>query len=80
MAVAKASQAISMELSWGRVVRRLLEVALEQGGADRTRWLLASGIAAVLQAGASPALACKCAVTSRAVRSPRRRSPSRDGP
>jgi PAS domain S-box-containing protein len=35
MAVAKASQAISMELSWEQVVRRLLEVALEQGGADR---------------------------------------------
>ena len=32
MAVAKASQAISMELSWERVARRLLEVALEQGG------------------------------------------------
>jgi PAS domain S-box-containing protein len=39
MAVAKASQAISMELSWERVARRLLEVALEQGGADRS-WLL----------------------------------------
>jgi PAS domain S-box-containing protein len=35
MAVAKASQAISIELSWDRVARRLLEVALEQGGADR---------------------------------------------
>jgi PAS domain S-box-containing protein len=35
MAVAKASQAISSELSWERVARRLLEVALEQGGADR---------------------------------------------
>jgi PAS domain S-box-containing protein len=35
MAVAKASQAISIELSWERVARRLLEVALEQGGADR---------------------------------------------
>lgn len=35
LAVAKASQAISMELSWERVARRLLEVALEQGGADR---------------------------------------------
>jgi PAS domain S-box-containing protein len=34
MAVAKASQAISGELSWGHVVRRLLEVALEHGGAD----------------------------------------------
>jgi len=35
MAVAKASQAISIELSWDRVAQRLLEVALEQGGADR---------------------------------------------
>jgi len=35
MAVAKASQAISGELSWERVARRLLEVAVEQGGADR---------------------------------------------
>jgi PAS domain S-box-containing protein len=35
MAVAKASQAISIELSWERVARRLLEVALEQGSADR---------------------------------------------
>jgi len=34
MAVAKASQAISIELSWERVAQRLLEVALEQGGAD----------------------------------------------
>ena len=35
MAVAKASQAISMELSWEQVAGRLLEVALEHGGADR---------------------------------------------
>jgi PAS domain S-box-containing protein len=34
MAVAKASQAISMELTWERVAGRLLEVALEHGGAD----------------------------------------------
>ena len=35
LAVAKASQAISMELSWEQVAGRLLEVALEHGGADR---------------------------------------------
>ena len=35
LAVAKASQAISVELSWERVARQLLQVALEQGGADR---------------------------------------------
>src|SRR5262249_22268537 len=35
MAVAKASQAISRELSWEQVAGRLLEVALEQGAANR---------------------------------------------
>ncbi|HEY8943692.1 MAG TPA: ATP-binding protein, partial [Polyangiaceae bacterium] len=34
-AVAKASQTISMDLSWDGAARRLLEVALEHGGADQ---------------------------------------------
>lgn len=34
MAVLKASQAISSELSWDRVLARLLELALEQSGAN----------------------------------------------
>ncbi|HEY7372412.1 MAG TPA: AAA family ATPase [Polyangia bacterium] len=54
MAVAKASQAISMELSWERVVQRLLEVALEQGGADRGYLLVREdGGALALAASAS---------------------------
>jgi PAS domain S-box-containing protein len=35
IAVVKASQAISKEVTWDRLARRLLEVGLEQGGADR---------------------------------------------
>lgn len=35
IAVVKASQAISKEVTWDRLARRLLEVSLEQGGADR---------------------------------------------
>ncbi|WAS95750.1 sensor histidine kinase [Nannocystis punicea] len=35
IAVVKASQAISREVTWDRLARRLLEVGLEQGGADR---------------------------------------------
>jgi PAS domain S-box-containing protein len=53
MAVAKASQAISMELSWERVARRLLEVALEQGGADRGCLLVRRGRELVVAASAS---------------------------
>ncbi len=34
IAVLKASQAISSELSWERVTQRLLELALEQSGAN----------------------------------------------
>nr|WP_263429352.1 ATP-binding protein [Nannocystis pusilla] len=34
-AVVKASQAISKEVTWDRLARRLLEVGLEQSGADR---------------------------------------------
>jgi len=53
MAVAKASQAISMELSWDRVARRLLEVALEQGGADRGSLLVRRDHALVVAARAN---------------------------
>jgi PAS domain S-box-containing protein len=53
MAVAKASQAISTDLSWEHVVRRLLEVALEHGGADRGCLLVNRDGALVLGAEAS---------------------------
>ena len=53
MAVAKASQAISMERSWGLVVRRLLEVALEHGGAERGCLLVRRDAGLALAAEAS---------------------------
>ena len=63
LAVAKASQAISVELSWNRVARRLLEVALEQGGAGygcllvrRDNQLLVAATAGVDQSGVTTSL------------------------